>query len=998
MKRTLLSLSLIISLAAGAIAQNSSTTSQVQNQALQNQSSQNASFILENGQIIGTPPANVNEHNQGPLNNTHHEKNGNHALGHYWDTTGCGLNYVQATVLIETRYNQYALTTFGHCMPTNDSIHGLPTNAVVVKAVVWWEVSYESGSSTTPTLTITNPNGSTSTLTATMAGQDGPKCWGEVGTRCFRVELPIASNTSGGAIGCDGPYNVSISGNTCWEVDGLTVFLVYQDPAATYTGSIYLYDGMISMVAGTITQTITGMNVCANSTVGNAFSLSSDWQDDIGNAPHDAKFDNIQYTGLYGNGFDEFDMHAENFNAGQTTCVNGYSSTSDCYGWYMTGAYFQTACMTCTVTNGSGVNVVDMDSTKTNTICNQANGSAWVIASGGSGSPYHYNWSTGATTDTATGLAAGWYTVTVYDFTLCHSAVDSVLILPSASVLLTLTGTNISCGGLSDGVIIADTSGGHPPFTYSWSPSGGNGLTASNLAAGQYTLLVTDSTGCTKTDTLTLTQPPILAVTSAPTGELCFNTATGTVPLNVTGGTPGYNYVWSPAQGNLATAINLFAGIYNVTVIDANGCTTTNNSIVTEPPALTIMLSPNTTICVGQSTDLLVTIGGGTPPYTYSWSNGSLSSAQTVNPIVTTIYSVTATDFNGCTITAPQITINVNPPLTIVAEPTAQICQGQSATISAIATGGTGHYTYTWDQGVGVATGIVTVTPTVTTIYTVTVTDSCTTPDVITTDTVVVNSAPVVNFTGYPLSGCSPLDLQFTNSTTSSLPIISWDWNYGDGTAHGDSASPSHLYYAAGLFNVTLTAISSSNCISSLTDSAYIDVYPLPVSRFLINPLTTTIISPEIGFIDQSQGADTVYYNFGDGSSSTLRNPYHSYGDTGSYWITEYVMNQYGCTDSSIGTVTVTLDFEFYIPNSFSPNGKGLNEYFTGVGRGVSDYQMNIFDRWGELLFSTTSLSNGWDGTYNGVQVKQDVYIYDIKLRDSSNNAHQYVGQLNLLR
>jgi gliding motility-associated-like protein len=955
----------------------------------QHQTTQGSDLILENGRVIGNPSSNSNNNN---LNSLHHEKNGNHTLGHLWDSTGCGLNYVEASQLITTRYSASHYPG-GVGFPAHLGITTLPPNAIVVKAYVWWVVTYEAGSSTTPTLTITNPNGTTSTVTATLAGQDGPKCWGEVGTRTFRVELPPATNTSGGPIGCNGVYTVNVTGNTVWEVDGISIMIIYQDPLATYNGTIEIADGCDTPPFGSVSFTTTGFNVCATPLLSRGFSIVTDMQDNVA-LFHDGTFDNIVYTAGFPNLFYNWDDTTIPLTSGQTSCINGYATNADCYCWAMTGCYYQTNCTTCTPTNGSNITLT-MDSV--NTTCNQTNGTATVTATGGS-TPYTYLWSNSQTTQTATGLGAGVFYVTVTDGSGCHSQVDSVTILSSASVNVTLTATNVACNGLSTGQIIADTSGGISPFTYVWSPTGGNGLTASNLPAGPYCFTITDAIGCTKTDTISITQPAPLAATSAPTGELCFNTATGTVPLNITGGTPGYNYVWSPAQGNIATAINLFAGIYNVTVTDANGCTTTNNSIVTEPPSLTIVLSPNTTICIGQSTNLSATIGGGTPPYTYSWSNGSLSSAQTVNPVVTTVYSIIATDANGCTITAPQITINVNPPLTVVAQPTAQICQGQSATISANATGGTGHYTYMWDQGIGVATGILTVTPTITTIYTVTVTDSCTIPDVTTTDTVVVNSAPQVNFTGYPLSGCNPLTVQFTNNTTSSLPIISWDWNYGDGTAHGDSASPSHLYNTAGLFNVTLTATSSSNCVSSLTDSAYVDVFPDPVSRFLINPLTTTIISPEIGFIDQSQGADTVYYDFGDGGSSTLRNPYHDYTDTGNYWITEYVFNQYGCRDSSIGTVTVAMDFEFYIPNTFTPNGKGLNEIFTGVGRSVSDYQMNIFDRWGELLFSTTNISNGWDGTYNGVQVKQDVYIYEIKLRDTSNNAHQYVGQVNLLR
>ncbi len=995
---------LVMCLVGSTFAQISPSSSQTPNALIQGQPNINPTVIYENGQVKQNPNSSSNNNNMtNPnganqnSNHSNHQKNGNHVLGHYWDTTMCGLNYTQGSTLVETRYNQYAVSTIGSGNPAHVTISALPPNAIVVKALVYWEVSYQAGSSTTPTLITTNPSGPVDTITATMIGQDGPKCWGDIGTRAFRVNLPVGSTTNGGAIGCNGIYTFNIGGNSAWEIDGITLMIIYQDPSVTYNGSIYLDDGCISSYAQVITDDVTGLTVCQVPSYGDAFSIVTDMQDNINSAVHNAKFNNVQYTNAFPNSFYNFDEHTSNYTSGQTICTNGYdggSCSCDCYAWIMTGCYFQTACTTCTPTNGSNMTLT-MDST--NTTCNQANGTATVNATGGN-SPYTYHWSNGQSTQTATGLGAGVYYVTVVDASGCHSQIDSVTIFSSASVIVNLTVTNVTCFGLSTGQIIADTSGGIAPFIYQWSPTGGNTLTAANIPAGIYTFLITDAIGCTKAVSDTVTEPPLLIATSAPTGELCFNTATGTVPLDVSGGTPGYSYSWSPAQGNVATAINLFAGIYNVTITDANGCTVTNNAVVTEPAQLTLSLSPNTTICIGQTANLATFVGGGTPTYSYAWDNGSIAATQTVNPVVTTTYNVTVADINGCTATTAPITIFVNPPLAVVAQASAQICQGQSATISAVATGGNGNYTYTWDNGIGVATGIITVTPSITTIYTVVVTDNCTIPNVSTYDTVVVNSAPQISFSGFPLRGCAPLSVKFTNATTSSLPIIKWDWDFGDATAHNDSIEPTHIYYNPGIFNVTLTAISSSNCISTLTDSAYIDVYPVPVARFLIDPLVTTIISPEITFTDQSQGADTLYYDFGDGNTTTLRNPFHTYQDTGMYWITQYVMNNYGCVDSIIGTVTIMTDYEFYIPSAFSPNGDGMNNYFMGVGRNVKEYAMTIFDRWGELLFHSDDMGIGWDGTFNGVNCKQDTYIYDFKFRDNTNIAHQFTGHVTLLR
>ncbi len=996
MKKTVLISFLVVCLLGGAVAQNSQNVSQVPTNVNQNQTSQTNELVVGHGQILSNPngvSGNSNVNSNLP-NNHHHMKNGDHALGHVWDSAACGLNYTQGSTLVETRYNQYAVSTFGTGLPTSVNISALPPNAVVVKAFVWWEVSYQTGSSTSPTLTITNPNGSTSTITATLAGTDGPKCWAEDGTRAFRVDLPVATSSTGGAIGCNGVYNINITGNSAWEVDGVTVFIVYIDPAATYTGHVYLYDGMISMVAGTITQDITGMNVCAAPIYGEAFSIACDFQDNLG-SPHDATFDNITYTGLYSNGFYEFDTHQENFTAGQTICTNGYSSGGDCYGWHMTGCYYQTTCTTCLPTNGSNI-VLTMDSV--NTTCNQSNGTATVTATGGSGSPYTYAWSNGQITQTATGLGAGVYYVTVTDASGCHSRTDSVTILASNNVTVTMTATNVNCFGYVNGQIIATATGGVTPYSYAWTPSGGNTLTAANLGAGIYNFTVTDGTGCTKVTIDSVTQPAQLVVTSAPTGELCFGTATGTVPLSVTGGTTPYSYTWSPAQGNIATAINLNAGNYSYTVTDAHGCSANNSATVIEPPLLTVSLSPSATICIGQSSTLTATAGGGTPAYTYSWSNGSALATQTVSPVVTTAYSITLTDANGCTATVAPINIVVNPPLTVVPHATDYICLGQSAVIGANATGGNGTYTYTWDNGIGVSSGSITVTPAVTTVYNVTVSDNCTVPDVTTTDTVFVNPAPIVNFTGLPLTGCQPLTVNFNNQTTSTLPITNWAWDYGDGSAAGDSMNGSHIYTNAGTFTVKLTATSASGCSSFFVDSNYVTVYPLPVAHFTIDPNATTIVTPEINFNDFSIGATYVTYNFGDGGTSNVRNITHNYVDTGLFWVTQFVMTDKGCRDSTSGTVRINDDYEFYIPEAFTPNGDGLNEHFFGYGKGITEYNMNIFDRWGELLFTSNDLGLGWDGRYNGTICAQGTYIYEISYKDNNHASHHVTGRLNLLK
>ena len=216
---------------------------------------------------------------------------------------------------------------------------------------------------------------------------------------------------------------------------------------------------------------------------------------------------------------------------------------------------------------------------QTNVSCNGGtNGSASVTPSGGTPG-YTYSWSpSGGTAATATGLAAGSYTVTVTDANGCTATRNYLLTQPSAISTATGSQTNVSCNGGTNGSASVSPSGGTPGYTYSWSPSGGTAATATGLAAGSYTVTVTDANGCTATRNYFLTQPSVISTaTGSQTNVSCNGGTNGSASVTASGGTPGYSYSWSPSGGTAATATGLAAGSYTVTVTDANGCTATRN-------------------------------------------------------------------------------------------------------------------------------------------------------------------------------------------------------------------------------------------------------------------------------------------------------------------------------------------------------------------------------------------------------------------------------------
>ncbi len=524
-----------------------------------------------------------------------------------------------------------------------------------------------------------------------------------------------------------------------------------------------------------------------------------------------------------------------------------------------------------------------------------------------------------------------------------------------------------------------------------------------NLSVGSYTVTVTDHNGCHSNDTITITQPPVLTVTTTPTGTSCNGGSDGSAFGTGAGGTPPYtSYLWSNAQ-NTDTAKNLSAGTYTLTLTDANGCTATTTATITQPPALTVTISGPQTICNGSSGTLIANAGGGTKPYTYLWSTGSTTDSTTVMPTSTTTYTVNITDANGCK-TSTTITIAIGSPISIVIIGNHSICDGRSITLCAKTTGGTGGNIYLWQPG-NLSGPCINVSPASSTTYTVSVVDNCGS-NASNTGLVSVNPLPVPSFSADLYQGCSPLCIQFRDKTSLSQgQISSWTWTFGNGDT-ADVKNPIYCYPDSGKYNVTLTAVSDSGCSATLNIVKLITVYSHPRAQFTLSPQPTDILNANIQFTDKSTdnyGLAYWWWNFGDGadSVSNLENPNHTYQDTREHIVRKMVaMNIHGCTDTTTNCLIIDPIFALYIPDAFTPNGNGLNDVFMAKGNDIKTFEMYIFDRWGMQLFHSTDINNGWTGTVKGgnAVVQEDTYVYIINATDNKNKKHSYVGKVSLIK
>jgi gliding motility-associated-like protein len=308
---------------------------------------------------------------------------------------------------------------------------------------------------------------------------------------------------------------------------------------------------------------------------------------------------------------------------------------------------------------------LSLSTSTTSSQCTVDDGSAEVTVSGGT-APYTYSWSSGGNTATETNIGAGVYTVTVTDANGCSEQAQATVQSVNGPTVTLVNSTNISCFGANDGAAEVSATGGTPGYTYSWSPSGGSNATATGLAAGSYVVTVTDDAGCQAFVSVEITEPSALVADVAANDANC-GISDGSIALTITGGTPSYSYAWTPNVGNTASASNLAAGDYTISVTDANGCSIVVNQTIAATGFIPIEIVPNNAVIeAGDAVDLEVIIGGGVSNPTIIWSpSEGLSCTTCANPTAspnqTTTYYVTVTTDDGC-VSADSVIVFVNQP------------------------------------------------------------------------------------------------------------------------------------------------------------------------------------------------------------------------------------------------------------------------------------------------------------------------------------------------
>ena len=444
---------------------------------------------------------------------------------------------------------------------------------------------------------------------------------------------------------------------------------------------------------------------------------------------------------------------------------------------------------------------------------------------------------------------------------------------------------------------------------------------------------------CATTASTSITITPLIIPTFNQLGPYCGG---GIIPPFPTTSQNGFTGTWSPAPNNMQTTSYTFTS--NPNQCAANTSMTVDITPVT--PSVT-----NISVCQNA--------------LPYSWNGQNINSAGQ--------FQASLSSPGGCDSIA---ILNLTLLPTLSSTTNVQICQNQIPYLwngLSLSTSGTNTLTLTSVQG-------------------------C---DSLATLNLTVNPMPNASFAANYEDGCAPLQVTFSNSGGSSGTC---QWNLGNGVVSSNCGTVVGTYNSFGCYDVSLQITSAAGCSSTLTLDDIVCVNPQPEASFVVNSQQLSNFDPTANFTNTSTGHVSQTWNFGDGSgTSTLNNPQHTYPEAaGYYYVTLVVANSHGCVDSTTQLIVVDNVVVFYVPNTFTPDGDVYNETFRPIftaGFDIYQYQMVIFNRWGEIIFESNNSEIGWDGTYGGNTCQDGTYIWQITYKEIGKDKRNEIrGHFNLLR
>lgn len=637
------------------------------------------------------------------------------------------------------------------------------------------------------------------------------------------------------------------------------------------------------------------------------------------------------------------------------------------------------------------------------TSTNVAGGLNWNFSNGGSQAA-----AAGAGPHTITYSNPGTYTAILNgtDFAGCTSTESVTITVNPIPLAPTVTAQTYCQNASSNSLTAVGTN-------LLWYPSATGGVgsstapTPTTSTAGTYSFFVSQTVnGCeSPRSQLDVTVLPLPTMDTPTSIDFCPGDI---IPaLSFTSSFSGVTYSWTNSNTSIglgglgSNALPSFVATNNsssdeiatITITPTVGtCSGTPvDFTITVRPLPAVNAGLDLSICDGQSVTLTAT---GTS--TYSWDNGIQNGVSFV-PTVTTTYTVTGTSLEGC-INTDQLVVTVNPIPTVFAGNDVLVCPGTSVILT-----GSGASTYSWNNGVNDGVSFIPSTSISTYIVTGTSTAGCTDIDSV---NIQFNSIENVSFAPDNTLGCSPFLVNFTNTTLNSVSCL---WDFGNGMTSTNCGTASTTFLQVGCFDVTLTVTFANGCTNSFTQQNSACVEAPPIASFVATPSILSQYDTETSFHNTTIGGVNYTWNFGDSSAtSALINPEHDYAGLplGNYLVTLIAYSPSGCVDTTSRIIQIKEDLVYYIPNCFTPDDDEFNQFFQPIftsGFDPYDYNLFIYNRWGELIFESHDANVGWNGSYgknSEIELVQDgVYTWKIEFKTSDTDERKMiVGHVNVLR
>jgi large repetitive protein len=806
------------------------------------------------------------------------------------------------------------------------------------------------------TLTVTDASGCTVIDTITIGA------WNTL------TASALASGPTCNAI-CDGWAAVNVSSGTA------PFTYQWNDPlgqnAATATGlCIGTYQVMVSDAAGcSATSTVTISQPTA--IVVNPAVTPTTCGQCNGNITVNASGGVPPYTYLWSNG------------------SNSSSPAGLCSGVYSVVITDATGCTnTFSIAVPSSGGVTSSGLITTNVTCFGANDGTAVVNPVGGIPPYTYLWVPGGqTTSTVNGLAAGTYYVQIMDSAGCVFT-DSAVISSPTQLIANQAITNTDCG-FCMGQITLNPSGGTGPYTFLWAPGGQTTPTITGLCAGLYTVTITDAVGCAQNVVIPVSNVnSTIVLNTTSSNVVCFGQCNGQGYVTVTGGTGPFSYSWSTGS-TIDTANGLCPGSYFVQVTDAGGCVSTGAVIISQPSQLATSF-PFTTpeMCAGACDGSIMALAsGGTLPYTYTW-NPTGQNTQTAINLCSGGYTCTITDANGCITTTSDSIISPN--VLVLGAPVVvdALCNNSpDGSIDISVSGGATPYTFAWTGPAPFTATTEDITGVVAGSYTVLITDNngCSTLDTI----VVGAQTTVIADAGNDTSACVAGQVILDGSLSANA--LTYSWTDLAGNILG-SAVTTTVVPTTGV-NTYILTVTNNGCTD--TDTILVTSLPQPLAdagpdQSILQGTSTTIGGSPAG----PPGATYAW-----GPSTGLGDPTVGNPVAGPMTSTTYILvvtDSTGCTASD----TMVLDVvpSIWFPDGFTPNGDGVNDVWEIDNIFLfPNCEVEVYDRWGIMLFRSVGYNTPFDGQYNGKDLPVGTYYYIIKLNDPMF-PDAFTGPLTIMR